>query len=264
MDQSGISTMRLFGIRFTAAACLFLSAVGAQAQDKLSSAENQQQYAACMVLVDQNPTEALESAVAWEKKGGADAAQHCQALAMIGLGQYEDAGVLLEKIAQTLPNVKARLASDVFMQAGRAWTMAGKIERALHDQNEGLKIDAKNVDLLLDRASTYGNNGMYFEALDDLNAAADLDGKRPDIFALRASAYIALNQLDLAADNLDKALTASPDFPDALLERGRLRALTGEKEGARKDFMRILQIAPKTDVANAAQRQLEKLDLKAE
>lgn len=256
--------MRLFGTSFAALTLLLSSALAASAQDKLSAAENEQQYAACMVLVDQNPTEALESALAWEKQGGADAAQHCQALAMIGLGQYEDAGVLLEKIAQTLPNVKARLASNVFMQAGRAWTMAGKVERALHDQNEGLKIDAKNVDLLLDRASTYGNNGMYFEALDDLNAAADLDSKRPDIFALRASAYIALGQLDLAADNLDKALTAAPDFPDALLERGRLRALTGDKDGARKDFLRILELAPKTEVADAAQRQLEKLDLKTE
>jgi len=256
--------MRLFALSLLASTLSLCAVAPAIAQDKLTAAENEQQYASCMVLVDKNPTEALESAVEWEKQGGADAAQHCQALAMIGLGQYEDAGVLLEKIAQTLPTVKARLASNVFMQAGRAWSMAGKVERALHDQNEGLKIDGKNVDLLLDRASTYGNSGMYFEALDDLNVAADLDPKRPDVFALRASAYIALGQLDLAADNLDKALTAAPDFPDALLERGRLHALNGEKDAARKDFLRILEIAPKTEVANAAQRQLEKLDLKAE
>ncbi|WP_303977066.1 hypothetical protein [Dongia mobilis] len=256
--------MRLLGFCTTVLAAVIGVAAPGLAQDELTAAENEQQYAACMVLVDKNPTEALESAVAWEKQGGADAAQHCQALALIGLRQYEDAGVMLERIAQTLPSVKARLASNVFMQAGRAWTMAGKIERALHDQNEGLKIDPRNVDLLLDRASTYGNSGMYFEALDDLNAAADLDAKRPDIFALRASAYIALNQLDLAADNLDKALLAAPDFPDALLERGRLRALNGDKAGARQDFLRVLEISPKTEVGSAAQRQLEKLDITAE
>jgi tetratricopeptide (TPR) repeat protein len=256
--------MRLCALSFTVSTLLLCAVSSTLAQDTLTAAENEQQYAACMVLVDQNPTDALESAVAWEKRGGADAAQHCQALALIGLGQYEDAGVLLEKIAQTLPTVKARLASNVFMQAGRAWSMAGKVERALHDQNEGLKIDPRNVDLLLDRASTYGNSGMYFEALDDLNAAADLDSKRPDIFALRASAYIALGQLDLAADNLDKALTAAPDFPDALLERGRLHALNGEKDAARTDFLRVLELSPKTEVGSAAQRQLEKLDLKTE
>lgn len=241
-----------------------MAAVPAFAQDKLTSAENEQQYAACMALVDQNPTDALESAVQWEKQGGGDAAEHCQALALIGLKQYEDAGVLLEQIAETMPQVKAPVASEVFGQASYAWMLAGKTQRALHDLNQGITLSPKNVELLIDRARLYGESGMYFEALDDLNAAADLAPKRPDIYAYRASAYISLSQLDIAADNLDQALLLAADFPQALLERGRLHALNGEKDAARKDFMRVLEVAPKTDVAAAAQLQLEKLDLKAE
>ena len=241
-----------------------MAAFPGYAQEKLTSAENEQQYAACMALVDQNPTQALESAVQWEKQGGGDAAEHCQALAMIGLKQYEDAGVLLEQIAETMPQVKAPIASEVFGQAAYAWILAGKTERGLHDLNQGLTLSPKNVELLIDRARLYGESGMYFEALDDLNAAADLAPKRPDIYAYRASAYISLSQLDIAGDNLDQALLIAPDFPQALLERGRLHALNGEREEARKDFMRVLEVAPKTDVASAAQLQLEKLDLKAE
>lgn len=256
--------MRLFGISFTAAALLLASALAAGAQEKLTAAENEQQYAACMALVDQNPTEALESAIAWEKQGGAEAAMHCQALAMIGLRQFEDAGLLLERVAETMPQVKAPIASEVFSQAAYAWKLAGKLDRALHDLNQGLLLHPRNVELLVDRALLYGESGMYFEALDDLNAAADLSPGRPDIFAYRASAYVSLSQLDLAADNLDQALAIAPDFPQALLERGRLQALRGDKDGARKDFLRILELAPKTDVANEAQRYLEKLDLKAE
>lgn len=252
--------------QFVATAVLAASAAAmpAQAQEKLTSAENEQQYAACMALVDQNPTQALESAVQWEKQGGGDAAEHCQALAMIGLKQYEDAGVLLEQIAETMPQVKAPIASEVFGQAAYAWILAGKTERGLHDLNQGLALSPKNVELLIDRARLYGESGMYFEALDDLNAAADISPKRPDIYAYRASAYISLSQLDIAGDNLDQALLIAPDFPQALLERGRLHALNGDKEEARKDFMRVLTVAPKTDVAAAAQQQLEKLDLKAE
>lgn len=236
----------------------------ASAQEKLTTAENEQQYAACMVLVEQNASDALESAVAWEKQGGGDAAQHCQARALIGLGQYEDAGVLLERIAETMPQVKAPIASEVFAQAAYAWGLAGKMERALHDLNQGLMLQPRNGELLIDRAMLYGQNGMYFEALDDLNAAADLLPGRPDIYAYRASAYISLSQLDLAADNLDQALTIAPDYPQALLERGKLRLLQGDKDGARKDLLRVLEIAPKTEVAGAAQQQLEKLDLKAD
>ena len=253
--------MRLLGISL---AVLTMVASSAWAQDTLTSAENEQQYSACMVLVDKNPTEALESAVAWEKRGGADAAQHCQALALIGLRQYEDAGVLLERIAETMPQVRAPIAAEVFGQAAYAWKLAGKDERALHDLNQGLLLQPKSGELLIDRALLYGESGMYFEALDDLNVAADLLPGRPDIFAYRASAYISLSQLDLAADNLDQALLIAPDYPQALLERGKLRHLNGDKEGARKDLLRVLEVAPKTDVAGAAQQQLEKLDLKAE
>lgn len=234
------------------------------AQEKLTTAENEQQYAACMALVNQNPTEALESAVQWEKQGGGDAAQHCQALAMIGLKQYEDAGVLLERIAETMPQVKAPIASEVFGQAAYAWMLASKLQRALHDLNQGLSLSPKNVELLIDRARLYGESGMYFEALDDLNIAADISPKRPDIYAYRASAYISLSQLDIAADNLDQALLIAPDYPQALLERGRLHVLNGEREEARKDFMRVLNVAPKAEVALAAQQQLEKLDIKSE
>ncbi len=249
------------------AGLLSLSLMGAgaaRAQDKLTPAENEQQYAACMALAGQNPTEALESAVAWEKQGGSDAAQHCQARALIGLKQYEDAAVLLEHIAETMPQVKAPVASEVFGQAAISWGLAGKKERALYDLNQGLALSPKNGELMIDRAALYNESGDYFKALDDLNAAADLLPGRPDIYAYRASAYLAINELDLAADNLDQALAIEPNYPQALLERGKLRGLQGDKENARKDFLRILEIAPKTDVAAAAQFQIEKLDLKKE
>lgn len=238
--------------------------IPASAQEQLTQAENEQQYAACMALAGQNPTEALESTVQWEKQGGSDAAQHCQARALIGLKQYEDAAVLLERIAETMPQVKAPIASEIFGQAAIAWGLAGKKERALYDLNQGLLLQPKNGELLIDRAALYSESGDYFKALDDLNVAADLLPGRPDIYAYRASAYLALNELDLASDNLDQALTIEPNYPQALLERGKLRRLLGDKQKAREDFMRVLEIAPKTDVAAAAQFQLEKLDLRSE
>jgi tetratricopeptide (TPR) repeat protein len=256
--------MRSFGHFLAISLLLAAVAPTALAQEGLSPAENEQQYAACMVLVDRDPPAALESALEWEKQNGGDAARHCQALALIGLQRYDDAALMLEKIAQTLPQVKAPLASEAFAQAGYAWRLAGKDQLALHDFNEGLKLDPQNVELLVDRANLYGESGMFFEALDDFNAAVDLAPDRPDIYVFRASTYIDLDELDLASDNLDKALGLAPDFPEALLQRGRLRALQGDAEGARQDLMRILEIAPRSAAADAAQRQLEKLDIKPE
>lgn len=258
---------RLFpksGLFLAIAALLAAFVPGLRAQEGLSPAENEQHYRACMKLVDQDPAGALESALEWAKQNGGDAAKHCQALALIGLQRYDDGALLLEQIAQTLPQVKAPLASEAFAQAGYAWRLAGKDQLALHDFNEGLKLNPQNVELLVDRANLYGESGMFFEALDDFNAAVDLAPDRPDIYVFRASTYIDMEQLDLANDNLEKALSLAPDFPEALLQRGRLRALEGNAEAARGDLMRILEIAPRSAAAEAAQRQLEKLDIKPE
>lgn len=243
------------------AICLSAAAAGSATAQALTEAQNAEQYEACMMLVDQSPDQALESALEWEKRGGGDAAKHCQALALIGLHRYDDAAMALEHIAQTLPTVKAPLAAQAFAQAAQAWRLAGKDQLALHDMNEGLKLVPGDVDLLIDRANLYGESGMFFEALDDLNAAVDLAPERPDIYVFRASTYIDLSELDLAADNLDKALGIAPDFPEALLQRGRLRAVMGETDAARADLMRVLEISPKSPAGEAAQRQLEKLDI---
>jgi tetratricopeptide (TPR) repeat protein len=255
--------MRSRGIYLTLAALLAI-ATPALAEESLTPAENEQQYAACMALVSQDPASALESAVAWEREGGGDGALHCQARALIGLSRYEDGALLLQRIAEAMPQVKAPIAAEVFAQSGYAWLLAGKEELALHAFNEGLKLAPQSVDLLVDRANLYGQTGMFFEALDDLNAAIDLAPSRPDIYVFRASVYIDMEELDLAADNLDKAIDLAPNFPEALLQRGRLRSTRGDAVNARADLLRVLEMAPGTAFAEAAQRQLEILDIKVE
>jgi tetratricopeptide (TPR) repeat protein len=226
--------------------------------------DNQAEYKACMVLVGRDPSGALDSAVQWEKEGGGDAARHCKALAMIRTGNVEDGALELERVAEAMPQVKAPLAAQLFAQAGQAWIKAGNPQRALYAQNQGLKLNPNDVDLLVDRAMNYGSSGMYFEALDDLNAAIDLSPKDPDIYAMRAAAYRQLENPDLAEDNVEQALKLSPSHPGALLERGYLRRAKGDQVGARSDWLTVIQVMPGTDIANEAQKNIEKLDIKGQ
>ena len=223
--------------------------------------DNQEQYQACMVLVERSPTGALDSAVEWERQGGGDAARHCKPLAMIRTGDVEGGALELEGVAEALPQVKAPLAAQLFAQAGQAWIRAGNPQRALYAQNQGLKLDPTYVDLLVDRALTFGSSGMYFEALDDLNAAIDLAPDQPDIYAMRAAAYRQLENPDLAMDNVEQALKLSPSHPGALLERGYLRRDSGDPAGARSDWLTVIQVLPGTDIATEAQKNIEKLDI---
>ena len=228
------------------------------------SLDNQAQYQACMSLLDRDPAGALDSAVEWEKQGGGDAARHCKALALIRTGEVEDGALELERVAEAMPQGKAPLAAELFAQAGQAWIKAGNPQRALYAQNQGLKLNPKDVQLLIDRAMTYGTSGMYFEALDDLNVAAELAPEDPEIYAMRAAAYRQLETPDLAEENIDQALKLSPSHPGALLERGYLRRAKGDIEGARADWLTVIQVTPGTDIANEAQKNIEKLDIKGE
>jgi Flp pilus assembly protein TadD len=95
---------------------------------------------------------------------------------------------------------------------------------------------------------------MYFEALDDLNVAAELAPEDPEVYAMRAAAYRQLETPDLAEENIDQALKLSPSHPGALLERGYLRRAKGAIEGARADWLTVIQVTPGTDIANKRRR----------
>ena len=99
---------------------------------------------------------------------------------------------------------------------------------------------------------TFGTSGMYFEALDDLNVAAELTPEDPEVYAMRAAAYRQLETPDLAEENIDQALKLSPSHPGALLERGYLRREKGDIEGARTDWLTVIQTMPGTDIADFA------------
>jgi len=225
------------------------------------SLDNQAQYQACMTLLERDPAGALDSAVAWERQGGGDAARHCVAASYMGLKQYDDAAMELERIAQAMPQVKAPMMAQLFGQAAQAWMAMNQPDRALNDINQGLKLNKNSVELLVLRATIYGNQEKYFEALDDLNNAADLAPDNADIYAMRAAAYRQLETLDLAQENVDQALKISPSHPTALLERGYLRRAKGDLNGARDDWLTVIQMMPNTDIANEAQKNIERLDI---
>jgi tetratricopeptide (TPR) repeat protein len=224
-------------------------------------AANEKKYKDCMSLAGKTPKVALKQAMEWEKAGGGDAARHCVAASYIGLKQFDDAAMELERIAQTLPQVKAPLMAQLFLQAAQAWVNDDQLDRALNDVNEGLKLNKKSVELLVFRARIYGNQEKYFDALDDLNVAYDLTSDRAQILTMRATLYRKLEQPDLAKDNVEMALKADPNDPDALLERGTQRAAAGDKDGARSDWLKLIEVAPDSYAAEGARTGLAAIDV---
>ncbi|MEX2454505.1 MAG: tetratricopeptide repeat protein [Rhodospirillaceae bacterium] len=216
-------------------------------------------YSECMALARSDPAKAVGRAAAWEREGGDEGARHCAAVALLNSGEYEEAARRLESLAATTHKPGTVVKSELYAQAGQAWLIAGKAEEALAVQTKALEIGGPQPELLIDRAITRASLGRYFEAIDDLNEVLDRDGGRVDALVLRATAWRKLENLDLALDDIGRAVEFAPGNAEALLERGIVRGLRGDAEGARADWQEILRTDEGSPAAADARENLERL-----
>ena len=68
----------------------------------------------------------------------------------------------------------------------------------------------------------------------------------------------------MAADDANRVLELHDDHIAAYLERGNIRRLRGDDDGAREDWLQVLKRAPDSPAAGAARRNLEKMEIRAE
>src|SRR5262249_7148430 len=117
----------LFGLLFIAAAAA--AEPGAPAPPRNAEAEAAA-YERCMKLAQHDAAAAPRIAEDWQKRGGAHPADHCAAVALIGLKRYKEAAGKLEALAQAMKTAPASLQAEALDQAGQAWLLAGDAARA--------------------------------------------------------------------------------------------------------------------------------------
>lgn len=205
----------------------------------------------CLGLLRDDAEAAHAFALAWEREGGSEGAQHCAALAILALGDPQRAAERLEALAARSRAGHAARAA-VFAQAAQAWLMAGEANRAFAATTLALTLTPDDVDLLIDRAVALGTLGRYAEAVADLDRALAADPQRPEALVFRAAAWRHLDRAEPARRDIERALALEPDNAEALLERGILRQLAGDTEGARMDWERAIELAPNTPTADLA------------
>lgn len=220
------------------------------------------EYAACMKLARNNPKAAHESALAWRKRNGGNAAIHCIAVSLLGLGQVSQAARMLAELAGQTDAARPDLKAGLLGQAANAWIVADRPQTAEKLLTRALALRPADPEFLIDRSIARVALKKTWEALDDLNGALDLERDRTDALTLRASVWRRLQTLELAEKDVDRALKLNPDYPDALLERGLIRKAGGNVAGARADWLQVLEIAATGPLTEAARRNLEIIDLK--
>ena len=218
-------------------------------------------YTNCMVLAREKPQNSFDVALNWRGLGGGDAAEHCLATSLIGLGQHREAAGRLETLASKAKE-DASVKAGLLAHSAQAWLLAEQPDRAEAVLTAALKLTPRDSALLVDRAQAKAGQKNFAGALEDLNKSIEREDRRPDAFVFRATTYRFLDKPDLALVDVERALALRPNHAEGLLERGILYRLRDNKAGARKDWLKVLRVAPDSPAANAARQNLENMDVK--
>lgn len=216
-------------------------------------------YDRCLQMAHTDPQKAYDDAQAWHDLGGGFPAQHCAAVALVGLKKYAEAATLLEGLANAMLQQGPDMRADALEQAGQAWLLGNQPNQAKAAFDAALSLKPKDAELLIDRAEAFALGGKFFDAIDDLNTVLDTAPNRVDALVYRASAYRQLGSLDLALDDAERALRLDPNSVAGLLERGNIRRLKNDDAGARADWQRVVQMAPGSAAAASAQDNIARL-----
>ena len=73
----------------------------------------------CMIRAQSDPGAARDLAEHWQSRGGAHPADHCYAVALVGLKQYKEGATRLETLAQAMGHAPNSLRADVLDQAAQ-------------------------------------------------------------------------------------------------------------------------------------------------
>jgi tetratricopeptide (TPR) repeat protein len=239
---------------------LATAASAAEAPRGGSKASAGNRYYACMDKVRSDASKALQTAEAWRKQGGGEAARHCAAAAEMELGRFAEAGEMLHALARNGSQDSPILRASLYGQAAHAWLAADMPDRAEAASTDALTLVPRDAGLLVLRARARAGQRRFGEAISDLDQAIAIDPKLADAYVFRASALRQEKALDSAAADLDQALALDPRHPEALLERGIVRRLSGDDAGARADWQTLIAADPKTPAAESARLNVERMD----
>jgi tetratricopeptide (TPR) repeat protein len=219
--------------------------------------------AECMRKAEKLPNHAAADALAWEGHGGGSDARLCRAVALYWSGDWRTAAPLLESAAAEIGvhGEGKEPQASLWSMAAQAWSQAAVPDRAESAYAKALALAPTNPRLWLDRAVLRGASQRYWDVLSDLDESLRLDGSNAEAWLLRAETHRLLGLTSRALVDAGRALAIAPHQGEALLLRGNLYAHQGDFEKARKDWEAARRTSGGSGAAQAAQDNLNRLDL---
>ena len=135
--------------------------------------------------------------------------------------------------------------SQEFLESGTAKHKEHNFKGAIKDYSKAIKADKKNKEAYFNRGTCELALKDFKSAMSDFDKTIKLDPKYVQAYYSRATVYASQNKYIEALPDLDKTIELDPAYPNALTLRGQIRAQTGNKEGACKDFNQAKEIGDK-------------------
>ncbi len=194
----------------------------------LLAATDGARYDSCVALTKKQPQLAYDQASGWRADRGGAAAMHCQALALLELGQPVRAATVLDAAAEAMEGTPF-IAADMHAQAGNAWLLAGDAKRATARFTWALDLLPaalpSRADVLIDRARAYASLEDKSKTIADLAAALTLAPKNIEALLLRAEAYLSMGDKTRALSDIATARSLPMDADDKVVwEKLNIRA----------------------------------------
>lgn len=226
-----------------------------------------ERYRGCVATIARDPEAAVRAGQAWVTETatfGLDRApllaRACIARARAAKQEWAPAASGYDEISIAAAPTEPSLAAGAARAAGRLWLLAGDPTRSARAFALATRLAAQDVDIHVDRGLAMLAAGNYIGAVDALNQAASMiepgDLAAYDVRLGRAMVYRRIGDAGTALTEAEGALSVRPNDPPALLERGRIRALAGDRTGARADWQLVVLLAPATAAGVDAQRLL--------
>jgi tetratricopeptide (TPR) repeat protein len=226
-------------------------------------AENSR-YDECIAATELDPEQAFEEALIWRDQGGGGPAEHCVAMALLALGHAGEAAVRLDALARENRGGTQEQRSELMVQAGDAWLLARRADLAEATFSAALMLTPREAAVWAARARARAMAGEWESAESDLDAAITFDNANPEFYVLRSAARNAAGKDILATNDIHAALEIDPNFPDALAERGLMRFAAGDEDGAREDWIKVLNAVPESAAADVARSGIERMEIRLE
>lgn len=224
----------------------------------MPAAADLREYSKCIDFAQISPEEVRREAIAWFAETGDPAALHCEAVALSEMGAISTAANKLQEAAQQ-PGLDDLTRVDLLTQAALLWREEGEIDAAFGALDTALRYRA-TPRVLIERSILHADRRSWERAHADLSQALSINPRDAETLSLRAAANRRMGDAEAARRDASLAIEYLPVSPAAWFELGKAEHALGLKDGARRSWLKTIDVAPGSPFATLARGALQDMD----